>query len=754
MRTVKKIVARLSVLCMLGALACMTACVTTGSTTDELVDTRDVVQYSSAENTVDTRDVVQPASAEKVTVSWEVPDASQGTVRVRIENLDDLKDLAQGAKVSVGSKLWFTFDYAYGYVPDIEKIRLNGKTLKEIGVELDEEYGFSYEAQSKEAINLTAAFRKAEKLNFSCTLGAGGDTFYINDVYPEKTPETDISKDDKDKIKGFTTKTFQLYEGTRFRVNPLPQKSKILKKWTLDGADKGFSRQYHMVIPQKKDAPVGGVKLAAEFGASKKITVTWSSKNTTQGDVSGVKYNQDAKKWLDVTNGKQWPEGERLAGDARPKLGYSVDKWYMNNEPIPDAEDGEGYTFDVLESIAKDDVIDIQASFRKAEKIKVVWSSVNTDCGTLRDAGVRVDGDWKNFPSGSEFYEGQCLNIHADTKQGWMVDCWKINGKAVENSEVPNYLYYYVDKNDKDSSGIIKIEAYFKRAEPIQLRWSSTSKGSLTARAEINGEWQDVSETTKLYEEMEVRIDARPPYGYKFKKWLLNGAEHNFGGEPTENGAYVLYTLKKGDSDSDGKITIQAVFEVNSKEPQGKIPVTFKVKAGSEANGSLIARLQDSWRQFPSGTKFNANTELRFEAKPNEGYACSWYVNGKERSGNHNRALFYRLSDSDKTAGGLSVELAFIKVDKVTVNFEVEGKGTIEIKANNTPLTLGSHQLDEYSRIWIKAIPAENSVADWFVNGEDANNKRNGDGDFLYDVTKEAVQSGVITIKAKFRKAQ
>lgn len=407
----------------------------------------------------------------------------------------------------------------------------------------------------------------------------------------------------------------------------------------------------------------------------------------------------------------------------------------------------------VEKDIVSDSRIDIKVSFKQAPKIKIEWLVKDTNQGSII-ARRYLNDTWTDINYGDELEAGADIQVRVFPKEGFAPDTWYINGKeAYDWTKGEPKFWYTVDINDI-TNGSIKISHKFKIAEKIPMEFSiKKGNGKISVH---NPKTNALITDTQIYEGTQLRIKASPFLGSKFKNFELNGNEITEGiwQWNGDSGIYVFdYTVKAEDKNSD-TISIKAVFEDDPDAPsQGTIPVEFAVEPGDEVNGTIIAKFDE--KEFASGYKFNMGNRINFYALPKDGYQAKWFVNGNEYHTGNNR--YIELDSQNISGGKLSVKAQFVPANPVRLNFSSEGNGNIRAEKlmGAEWVTVNSGDtVYEGTLILINPDTSPSSIADWFINGADKNDKMNGGGSLYLNNIASYSQSGVCNINAVFRTAQ
>ena len=212
---------------------------------------------------------------------------------------------------------------------------------------------------------------------------------------------------------------------------------------------------------------------------------------------------------------------------------------------------------------------------------------------------AKVDGG--AISSGTSVEKGKTVTFTAAPIEGYKVEKWELNGKAV-NGTATTYELKVSEKAD--------VKVYFKEKEgtPItkyEVTVSAGSNGKVTVAPEIPAD-------NKVAKGQELTITATANTGYVVDKWSISGSSFESG-----SGADGSITAKV-------KVTANTTVNVTFKLKEGTPITKYEVTVSAGSNGKVTVA-----PEVPTDNKVAKGQELTITATANTGYVVDkWSISG------------------------------------------------------------------------------------------------------------------------------
>ena len=349
---------------------------------------------------------------------------------------------------------------------------------------------------------------------------------------------------------------------------------------------------------------------------------TVNAKGDTNGTVS-ITYQADAASAvLPVSSGSSLPKGSKVTFTAQPKAGYTVSRWKVGTDYVPDS--GSTYYNNISYTI--DDLgadTDVSVEFT-AGASAFTYQSNNDTMGTV-SANYLTDGALGSaFVSGGNVNYSQTIRVSAQPKDGYAVDRWEVNGETLKTADgTHNYTgsTYTFDKFTENvtvtvyfvanSQPVVTIKPVDNDGNPLTGAKVSVGGTELTG---MNGVFTDTAHTGE-----NPVITVTPPDGLLVDSWTAT--PDTAGTLSTDNRVMALHDLRQN-----------TTFVVKCTA-LNRYTVAFQ---GKMADGSAITDVAGTVSAvklgagaLTSGESQLQGSTIQFTAKANTGYEIAgWKLNG------------------------------------------------------------------------------------------------------------------------------
>lgn len=487
-------------------------------------------------------------------------------------------------------------------------------------------------------------------------------------------------------------------EGTRVTFEATPSEGYEFDHWTVNYLDVDNEGQSE---PQRRTTVVEMTEhmtVEAHFKEKSTNYILTFNEAPTGGTVKASYSAMDASGFKEVTlkSGDPVPEGAMVTMTATPSEGYEFDHWIKDGSPISAADGGSRaeYTLEMLASC------EVQAVF---EQTTPAGHKITYTAG----AGGSLKCFYSNgseVNSGDLVEDGVALRFNATPESGYKVNEWTINGQPFAKAKGKKTI---IQKASKD----LNVEVSFV-ADVVTYTISYEAKpvagGSIEAYYTIgqNADKHHFNSGDKLPQGANISFTAKPNEGYRFVKWVKNGADVSDYTDPMAMGTYLM-------ADATADLSVQAVFEET-------VP-TYAVIFSAGEGGTITATLGADKTPIQSGDKVQQYSHVTFTATPNEGYMVDqWMVDGQKQM------FFAGKTELKRTVRkAISVEVTFkadIPAKQCTINYTKDNDwGTLvayyDTQSGRTNINPGD-QVEEGYMLTFLATPKEGYLIDhWTYNG-------------------------------------
>ena len=349
---------------------------------------------------------------------------------------------------------------------------------------------------------------------------------------------------------------------------------------------------------------------------------TVNAKGDTNGTVS-ITYQADAASAvLPVSSGSSLPKGSKVTFTAQPKAGYTVSRWKVGTDYVPDS--GSTYYNNISYTI--DDLgadTDVSVEFT-AGASAFTYQSNNDTMGTV-SANYLTDGALGSaFVSGGNVNYSQTIRVSAQPKDGYAVDRWEVNGETLKTADgTHNYTgsTYTFDKFTEN----VAVTVYFvKNSKPVVTIKPVDNDGKPLTGAKVSVGGTELTGTDGVFTytahtgENPV-ITVTPPDGLLVDSWTATPATE--GTLSTDNRVMALHDLRQN-----------TTFVVKCTA-LNRYTVAFQ---GKMADGSAITDVAGTVSAvklgagaLTSGESQLQGSTIQFTAQANTGYEIAgWKLNG------------------------------------------------------------------------------------------------------------------------------
>ena len=467
---------------------------------------------------------------------------------------------------------------------------------------------------------------------------------------------------------------------------------------------------------------------------------TVNAKGDTNGTVS-ITYQADAASAvLPVSSGSSLPKGSKVTFTAQPKAGYTVSRWKVGTDYVPDS--GSTYYNNISYTI--DDLgadTDVSVEFT-AGASAFTYQSNNDTMGTV-SANYLTDGALGSaFVSGGNVNYSQTIRVSAQLKDGFAIDHWVVNGETLKTADgTHNYTgsTYTFDKFTENvtvtvyfvanSHPVVTIKPVDNDGNPLTGAKVSVGGTELTG---MNGVFTYTAHTGE-----NPVITVTPPDGLLVDSWTATPDTE--GTLSTDNRVMALHDLRQN-----------TTFVVKCTA-LNRYTVAFQ---GKMADGSAItdaagtvSAVKLGAGALTSGESQLQGSTIQFTAKANTGYEIAgWKLNGNAVT---------------PTASGTYQIPSLNGNAALVVTFRQQPKITLSAGENGT-LTCDSHTGSSFylpcgskDALTFTAQPESGyRVAGWTVNNNDVSGSavvNSDDQTYTYTPNADGITEDV-TVSVAFEK--
>ena len=358
-------------------------------------------------------------------------------------------------------------------------------------------------------------------------------------------------------------------------------------------------------------------------------------------------------------------KGATVTVTATPDLGYEVEHWLVNGEPVADTESKTSFQY----TTAEDGVgAAITVAFRQVT-YPVTWGGTN---GAVT-AGGQASGD--------RIRGGTQLTFTAVPNEGYTISGWKVNG-APQDGQTGGTFHWTVPNGMTENPAVIQydIQAIFTRGS-YAVTVTQPENGIINASHDLT---QPVTGGTN------VIFTAEPAEGYILSGWTVNGE--------TVSGTGNRYPCI-----IEGETTISAIF----------VPSQYEVSFEARGEGTVSA---DGFSASPAKVAYGASITFTAQAEPYF-FVSGWEVDGEAVSDSRDQNSF----TLENVKAEHSVTAVFAPSLSFKVGYQAGEYGSLSATANGSSLTLMSNQTQNVtggSKLVFTAAPSEGYMIDkWTVDG-------------------------------------
>ena len=488
----------------------------------------------------------------------------------------------------------------------------------------------------------------------------------------------------------------KLDEGSYIIFTATPDKGYEVDQWRID--DEVVTRYAGKKEIQER---LGNKPLKVEV-SFKKIPVTFPVVFTAGEGGTIVATVAEGSAHKTITSGDALVQYSRVTFTAKPKSGYLVDQWTVNDQPQQFFAGKLELTRSVREALK------VHVTFKedKPAKLCTINYTKENEWGTLvayydTQASGRI-----NVKPGDKVEEGYMITFLATPKEGYTIDHWTYNGTKTPHVK-PEMLTVKATED-------MTVAVVCNKAKLCTVTFDAVSEGGKMTASYLKDEglngYKDVyiNSGDQVPAGTEVTFVVTLTEGYTLEHWLVNNTKKACD-------KYSPNRLRELVINEDTEV--KAVYKAPQK-PQHA--VTFTAGEG----GAIAATVGTEAKAIQSKDQVEQGAVITFTATPKEGYELDhWMVNGKPAVAGadtkiEGNKLIVTLGDQD-----LKVEATF---KKLPVTYEVtysagEGGDIVGANYNGRKVIPSGSKVNEnvYMRFTAKPNTAQGYKVDqWFVNGE------------------------------------
>ena len=369
-------------------------------------------------------------------------------------------------------------------------------------------------------------------------------------------------------------------------------------------------------------------------------------------------------------------EGSTISFTAEPDKDYCVKEWTVEMNGTTTHPMGADDKL-VLENISADADVTVQFTYLGS---KVIASAGEN--GALVSALVGENDVLRSITGdGILLNDGVSVQLTAEPDEGYEVESWLVNGKAVSGERGTTFTY------DADGSGA-RIAVTF-RAVKYSVSWSAEN-GAVKA-AGYSGSSASIRGGTS------VTFTAVPDDGYVVGGWAVNGKNQS-----GQTGSTFTWTVPAGAAEGT-EYEIEAIL----------VGGTYGVAVTDPAHGTISAE--------PDVTDgVTGGTSVTFTANAEDGYiVVGWTVNGK--------TTMRRSNTHTVTITGDATVTAVVVPEKYEVAYSVNESAGGTISAEGYAASPAAVPYDD--SITFTAVPDTGAyyyIQAWQVDGQTVTNGTDG----------------------------
>ena len=403
-----------------------------------------------------------------------------------------------------------------------------------------------------------------------------------------------------------------------------------------------------------------------------------------------------------ISSGDAIVQYSQVTFTAKPKSGYHVDQWTVNDQPQKYFAGKPELTRTVR------DALKVHVTFKedKPAKLCTINYTKENEWGTLvayydTQASGRI-----NVKPGDKVEEGYMITFLATPKEGYTIDHWTYNGTKTPHVK-PEMLTVTAREN-------MTVAVVCNKAKLCTVTFDAVSEGGKMTASYLKDEgfngYKDVyiKSGEQVPAGTEVTFVVTLTEGYTLEHWLVNN---------TKKACDKYNPLRLRELVINEDTEVKAVYKAPQK-PQHA--VTFTAGEG----GAIAATVGPDAKAIQSNDQVEQGAVITFTATPQDGYELDqWMVNdnpavaGADTKIEGNK-LIVTLGDQD-----LKVKATF---KKVIVTYEVtysagEGGDIVGATFNGREVIPSGSKVNEniYMRFTAKPNTEQGYKVDrWFINGE------------------------------------
>ena len=488
----------------------------------------------------------------------------------------------------------------------------------------------------------------------------------------------------------------KLDEGSYIIFTATPSKGYEVDQWRIDG--EVVTRYAGKKEIQER---LGNKPLKVEV-SFKKIPVTFPVVFTAGEGGTIVATVAEGSAHKTISSGDAIVQYSRVTFTAKPKSGYLVDQWTVNDQPQQFFAGKPELTRSVREALK------VHVTFKedKPAKLCTINYTKENEWGTLvayydTQASGRI-----NVKPGDKVEEGYMITFLATPKEGYTIDHWTYNG-----TKTPTVKLEMLTVTAKED---MTVAVVCNKAKLCTVTFDAVSEGGKMTASYLKDEgfngYKDVyiKSGEQVPAGTEVTFVVTLTEGYTLEHWLVNN---------TKKACDKYNPLRLRELAINEDTEVKAVYKAPQK-PQHA--VTFTAGEG----GTIAATVGTEAKAIQSKDQVEQGAVITFTATPKEGYELDhWMVGGKPAVAGadtkiEGNKLIVTLGDQN-----LKVEATFKKlIVKHAVTFTAGEGGTIAATVGTEAKAIQSKdQVEQGAVITFTATPKEGYELDhWMVNGKPA----------------------------------
>ena len=488
----------------------------------------------------------------------------------------------------------------------------------------------------------------------------------------------------------------KLDEGSYIIFTATPDDGYEVDQWRID--DEVITRYAGKKEIQER---LGNKPLKVEV-SFKKLPVTFPVVFTAGDGGTIVATVAEGSAQKGISSGDAIVQYSQVTFTAKPKSGYHVDQWTVNDQPQKYFAGKPELTRTVR------DALKVHVTFKedKPAKLCTINYTKENEWGTLvayydTQASGRI-----NVKPGDKVEEGYMITFLATPKEGYTIDHWTYNGTKTPHVK-PEMLTVTAREN-------MTVAVVCNKAKLCTVTFDAVSEGGKMTASYLKDEgfngYKDVyiNSGDQVPAGTEVTFVVTLTEGYTLEHWLVNN---------TKKACDKYNPLRLRELVINEDTEVKAVYKAPQK-PQHA--VTFTAGEG----GAIAATVGPDAKAIQSNDQVEQGAVITFTATPQDGYELDqWMVNdnpavaGADTKIEGNK-LIVTLGDQD-----LKVKATF---KKVIVTYEVtysagEGGDIVGATFNGREVIPSGSKVNEniYMRFTAKPNTEQGYKVDrWFINGE------------------------------------